>query len=137
MSEKKTLVGKAIAAIVELFKENWQSFAAKLFNKVPDDLKEDISVGIRVVELFKKFVDSPTADLITAIIPGDLDDKLKVWLRGFLSEWHNLELFDMKEDAHKLTLATTINKELTGLTFDQTVLTTQIVYNGLKKEGKI
>ena len=137
MNDKKTLVGKLLQEVFDLFKSNWQSFAKKLFNKVPDDVKEKISIGIRVVELFKKFVDSPTADLVTAIIPGDLDDKIKEQLRKFLSSWDSLENYDMTFDVHKLSLATTINQELTGFDFDQTVLTTQVVYKGLKEEGKI
>lgn len=136
MTEKKTLVGKALEAIFSVFKDNWQSFVFVLFNKVPDDVKEKISVGIRVVELLKKFVDSPTADLVTAIIPGDLDDNVKVWLRNFLPKLDNLNI-DPNNNAHKLNVATAINQELTGLPFDQTVLTTQVVYNGLKKEGKL
>jgi len=133
----KTLVGKILQAVFDLFKSNWQSFAKKLFNKIPDDVVEKITIGIRIVQLFKKFIESPTADLVTAIIPGDLDDKIKEHLRKYLSTWETLKDYDLTFDAHKHTLASQINSELTGLSFGQSALTTEVVYQKLKSDGKL
>lgn len=135
MTEKKTIFGKIFQAIIDVFAGNWQSFVAKLWNKVPDDVKEKVNVGIRVVELFKKFVESPTADFITAIIPGDLDDKLKEHLREWFEKWPELKDHDVNEPSHMHSLATIINKELTGLSFGQAALTTEVAYQNFKKNS--
>ena len=54
---------------------------SKLFHKVEDEVKKAIPVAINVVEQIKKVLDSPVADVITAIIPGDADDKLRAKLQ--------------------------------------------------------
>lgn len=131
MSQEKTWIGKILSAIISVFAENWQSFVQKLFKKIPDELKEKISIGILIVENIKKFIDSPVADILTAIIPGDLDDKIKDHLRLILPlilEKHNIiNQTELKpEGAH--IIATNINQELTGLSFGQTALTTEVVY---------
>lgn len=41
-------------------------------------------LGVLVTENIKNFVDSPVADVLTAIIPGDIDDEIKNWLRAKL-----------------------------------------------------
>jgi hypothetical protein len=65
-----------------------KSFLAKLwtgikslFAKLPADVKTAIHIGVVITENIKNFVDSPIADVITTIIPGDIDDKLKDLLR--------------------------------------------------------
>lgn len=52
-----------------------------IFDKIRPDLKRAIHVAVNLVENIKGFVDSPAADVLTAIIPGDLDDKIKKKLR--------------------------------------------------------
>jgi len=52
-----------------------------LFAKFPEELKKAVHVGVVITENLKKFVDSGVADVITAIIPGDWDDDLKIKLR--------------------------------------------------------
>ena len=52
-----------------------------LFEDIPDEMKIAIHLGVLVTENIKKFVDSPAADVLTAIIPGDIDDEIKDWLR--------------------------------------------------------
>ena len=59
----------------------WQSIKS-LFNSFPADLKEAVSIGITVTENIKALIDSPVADILTAIIPGNIDDKIKQALRG-------------------------------------------------------
>ncbi|MBS1525190.1 MAG: hypothetical protein JST19_06050 [Bacteroidetes bacterium] len=70
-----------------------QSFLSKiwaeikaLFEGIPSDLKTAIHIGVLVTENIKNFVDSPAADVLTAIIPGDIDDEIKNWLRAKLPQ---------------------------------------------------
>jgi hypothetical protein len=55
-----------------------------IFNDLPHDLKTAIHIGVVVTENVKKFTDSSTADILTAIIPGELDDEIKIKLRANL-----------------------------------------------------
>lgn len=56
----------------------------KFFAKIPKPLKDAIALAVIIVDKIKIVVDSPVADIITAIIPGDLDDKIKLALRAAL-----------------------------------------------------
>ena len=53
-----------------------------LFNSFPLSLKTAVHIGVTITENIKQFVDSPLADILTAIIPGNIDDKLKEKLRN-------------------------------------------------------
>jgi hypothetical protein len=55
-----------------------------LFEEIPDEMKTAIHIGVLVTENIKAFVDSPEADVLTAIIPGDIADEIKDWLRAKL-----------------------------------------------------
>lgn len=57
-----------------------------LFAGIPAELKTAIHIGVIVTENIKTFVDSPAADVLTAIIPGDADDEIKDLLRAKLPE---------------------------------------------------
>ena len=57
-----------------------------LFENFPDDMNAAVHLGVLVTENIKTFVDSPAADILTTIIPGDLDDELKNLLRAKLPE---------------------------------------------------
>lgn len=68
-----------------------QTFLSKIWNQIkslfdgiPAELKTAIHIGVVVTENIKSFVDSPAADILTAIIPGDVDDEIKNWLRAKL-----------------------------------------------------
>src|ERR1700750_1738542 len=68
-----------------------QSFLAKiwsqikaLFEGIPAELKTAVHIGVVVTQNIKNFVDSPAADIFTTIIPGDIDDDVKNWLRAKL-----------------------------------------------------
>lgn len=68
-----------------------QSFLTKiwteiksLFASMPSELKTAIHIGVQVTQNIKTFVDSPAADVLTAIIPGDIDEQIKNWLRAKL-----------------------------------------------------
>jgi hypothetical protein len=61
----------------------WHSIK-NLFDKVEAEVKKDVVVAITVVQQIKSVVDSPVADVITAMIPGELDDQIKQQLRVLL-----------------------------------------------------
>lgn len=68
-----------------------QSFLSKiwgqikaLFDGIPADVKTAIHIGVTITQNIKNFVDSPVADVLTTIIPGDIDDEIKNWLRAKL-----------------------------------------------------
>jgi len=68
-----------------------QSFLSKIWNQIkalfdgiPAEMKTAIHIGVEVTENVKTFVDSPVADILTAIIPGDIDDEVKNLLRAKL-----------------------------------------------------
>lgn len=66
-----------------------------LFGALSPELKLAVHIGIEVTEGMKMFVDSPVADIVTAIIPGDADDAIKDILRAklpaILVEMHLVE----------------------------------------------
>lgn len=57
-----------------------------LFAGMPSELKTAIHIGVQVTQNIKTFVDSQAADVLTAIIPGDIDDEIKNWLRAKLPQ---------------------------------------------------
>ena len=61
----------------------WNGIKA-LFDGIPAELKTAIHIGVEVTESIKTFVDSPAADILTAIISGNIDDEVKSWLRAKL-----------------------------------------------------
>jgi hypothetical protein len=68
-----------------------QTFLSKIWNEIkqlfagiPAELKTAIHIGVLVTENVKNFIDSPAADVLTALIPGDADDELKDLLRAKL-----------------------------------------------------
>jgi hypothetical protein len=63
----------------------WNSIKT-LFDGFPAELKTAIHIGVLVTENIKTFVDSPVVDILTAIIPGDIDDQVKILLRNKLPE---------------------------------------------------
>lgn len=134
--EKKTWLGKLIADLLETFKTKWPDFVASLWPRVPKELQEKVSIVIRVVENIKNFVDSPAADFITTVIPGDVDDKVKDWLRKVLSEWKVKQDYILNDPGHLHLLATHLTSDLTGLSFGQSAITTEVAYQAFKKEQK-
>jgi len=70
-----------------------QSFLSKIWNEIkrlfegiPSELKSAVHIGVLVTQNIKTFIDSPAADVLTAIIPTDIDDKIKNLLRAKLPE---------------------------------------------------
>ena len=69
---------------LQTFLTNIWNQVKELFNGIPAELKTAIHIGVLVTENIKNFVDSPAADVLTAIIPGDIDGEIKNWLRAKL-----------------------------------------------------
>ena len=61
----------------------WQEIK-DLFSAIPSELRTAIHIGVIVTENLKTFVDSPAADVLTTLIPGDADDEIKNLLRAKL-----------------------------------------------------
>jgi hypothetical protein len=61
----------------------WASIKS-LFDKLPAELQLAAKAGVVIVQSIKTAVDSPIVGILTAIIPGDLDDRIIAWLRSAL-----------------------------------------------------
>src|SRR4051794_13514902 len=70
-------------SVLKILQKVWGGIK-HVFNDLPDELKSAIHIGVVVTENVKKFVDSGDADILTAIIPGDLDEAVKNRLRANL-----------------------------------------------------
>ncbi len=64
-------------------KKIWKTIQ-NLFNRIPAELQSAIHTGVVVTENIKTFVDSPAADILTALIPGETDNRIKIALRAAL-----------------------------------------------------
>ncbi|MBE9584221.1 hypothetical protein IM792_07155 [Mucilaginibacter sp. JRF] len=62
------------------------NFIKNLFSNMSADLKKAIEIGVIVTENLKAIIDLPVVDALTAVIPGEIDDKLKLWLRQALPQ---------------------------------------------------
>lgn len=62
------------------------SWVKNLFNAIPKEIREYASQSLEVTVNIRNFLNSPVADIITAIIPGTWDDSLKVMAVKYLSE---------------------------------------------------
>lgn len=61
-----------------------KTWLLKTFKIIQKDAKIVIPIGIKVVEAIKSFAASPYADFLTSVIPGELDDQIKLTLRSVL-----------------------------------------------------
>ena len=138
MEEKKTWLGKILIGIISIFISNWPKFVANLWPKVPKELQEKVSIVIKVVENIKNFVDSPLADLIVLAIPGDADEeirkKLSELLEQVLHRWNETGIEDKINPVYLHGLGATLTSELTGMSFGQSAITTEVAYQAFKKE---
>lgn len=57
------------------------SVFSNIFKSLKPNLKNAVHWGVVITEKLKEIIESPTADILTAIIPGNLDDKIKKKLR--------------------------------------------------------
>ena len=78
-----------------------------LFNSFPLSLKTAVHIGVAVTENIKHFVDSPLEDVLTAIIPGEVDNKIREVLKnGIPIILTNLKLADecgLTKDPQEIT----------------------------------
>lgn len=79
-----------------------------IFSGFPAELKLAVHIGVEVTEAIKNFADSPAADVLTAIIPGDIDNEIKNWLRaklpGILTELKLADSCGSLTDPQQITL---------------------------------
>jgi len=61
-----------------------KTWIIKTFTNTKKELKTIIPIAIEVVNGIKKFIDSPTADFLTSVIPSTVDDQVKIFLRTIL-----------------------------------------------------
>mgnify|MGYP001278526459 CR=1 FL=1 len=137
--------------------KKFTTWIVSFLKKVDDQLKIILPIGISVVEKIKTFVDSPTADIVTAIIPGEVDDNIKTLLRSILPKilldlrnWKELDdITDQEEklkaiileigvgtgiltkkerDDLKTRTAAEINAEVSGLSYNEVKLPTLTAY---------
>lgn len=66
-------------SLASFFSSLWAHIKA-MFGGLEPELKTAIHIGVVVTENLENFVASPEADIITALIPGDTDDKIKALL---------------------------------------------------------
>ena len=129
----KTIAGKIIAAVISVFKENFTDFVKKLYRKIPDDLQDKIGIIIQVVDNIDWIIKSPAGDVIVDIIPGNIDDEFREWLLDNIPKaMAVVEGLELKGyDKH--TIASLLTKQLTGVSFGQAAITTEVVYQNVKK----
>lgn len=137
MSEKKTLLGHVVEAILSVFKSNWIDFITKLWKKVPNEIKDKLIDIIHIVNRIKEYVDSPAVDLLTYAIPGSWDDEAIAWMRKTLQAiTGELNIKDKptseytSSDLHNI--ATLLTKELTGLSYGQSAITIENAFQNNK-----
>ncbi len=124
-----------------------QTFLSKIWNEIkelfaaiPAELKTAIHIGVLVTENVKNFIDSPAADVLTALIPGDADDEIKELLRAklpaILTELKLADSCGSLVDPEQITVCAV--KVLQGLSGDiqsaflhnLSILTAEIVADG-------
>lgn len=128
MEKEKTFFGKILGDLFDFFKSNWEKFFKKTWNNsVPEPIKEKVTAIVKMVQLAKQMVDSDIADIVTAIIPGDWDDKIKDYLRKKLPVY--LEKYkDLTDPDNAHNLATNLTKDVTGFSYGQSAVTVQMGY---------
>ncbi|WP_146382873.1 hypothetical protein [Mucilaginibacter pallidiroseus] len=101
--------------ISSFIKKLWNNIKA-MFTKFPGDLQNAVNTAVTITENLKKVIESPAIDILTAIIPGNLDDNLKIALRAAIPKiLVNLKLsqkFEDDESSDKVLLnaVTALNK---------------------------
>lgn len=76
-------------------KKIWRALQS-IFSKIPSELQSAIHTGVVITENIKRLIDSPVADVLTAIIPGEIDDRIKIILRAAIPKiLEELRLIDV------------------------------------------
>ena len=113
-----------------------------LFTNFPTELKSAVSIAITVTDNIKTFVDSPIADILTAIIPGDVDDRIKQLLRGGIPViLTNLKLVDdcgdLKEPQMITNCAVKVLQNMDGEIKSAFLHTISVMVAQLAADGKL
>ncbi len=58
----------------------------QLFDGAPAEIKTAIHIGVIVTDNIKAFIDSAYVDVLTALIPCDMDDQVKQLLKAMCIE---------------------------------------------------
>lgn len=139
MEEKKTFFGKLLQGLLEIFKNNWQEWVRKLWNKqVPDEIKPEVTLIVEIVERIKTFVDGPGMDLVTWIIPGNDDDEGVAFLRTiFRSTTAEYGLTEKPTSEYKRgdlqTIATEMTSQYLDMPYGQAAITVEGGFQNLVK----
>lgn len=67
------------------FCKKCQPKVKQFVKKFDEWLLKNVDIAVTAVQGIKRFIDNPVIDLITAVIPGTLDDRIKIKLRESLS----------------------------------------------------
>jgi hypothetical protein len=119
----------------------WNSIK-NLFSGIPADLKSAIHIGVVIAENIKLFIDSPGADILTAIIPGNVDDKIKDLLRSklplILSELKLADsCHDVTDPAQLTTCAVNAIQDLNGSVKSAFLHNLSILVAQIASDGKL
>lgn len=57
------------------------AWISRLWSSIKPDAEKALIIGMKITDAVKNAVNHPVADILTAIIPGDVDDKIKARLR--------------------------------------------------------
>lgn len=141
MSEKKTIVGKVIAAILSVFAENWLSFLIKLWKKVPTELKVELVKIVEIIECIKNLKGIQwTGDLIKAAVQGD-DESIEttVYRNALKNAIVDLGLVDKVSNPNNYTssdlhnIGTLMVMDILGLSYGQAAITIENAFQNTKK----
>lgn len=69
--------------LTDFFKNIWERIS-RMWKHLNSDIKHLAPIVIAVVEKIKMIVESPVADVLTEVIPGDTDEAIKIKLREWL-----------------------------------------------------
>lgn len=64
---------------MKYFKRIWQKIRS-IWNKADDYVEAHVELALKLTGGVKKFLESPTADILEAVIPGDIDKLVRIQL---------------------------------------------------------
>lgn len=62
--------------------EKAKAWISRLWGSIKPDAEKALTIGMKITDVVKTAVESPVADIMTALIPGDVDDRIKDVLRA-------------------------------------------------------
>ena len=128
----KTIMGKIINFFLIVFKGKFAVLIDGFYNAIPNKLKPEIEGIIHFVDKLNDYIQSPTVDVITAIIPGNVDDELVKAFRIILpiiSDKYKTAL----TGPQKHEVAANIISGYTGYKFGESAILAEVVFQKIKK----